>query len=484
MKYFITTPIFYINGAPHIGHLYSSVIADVLARYLKLFNNEVFFSTGTDEHGIKVAKSAKDQDIYEFINDKVGGFKDMMKDFNIQYDDFIRTTEDRHKRTAQYVWRVLEDKGMIYKGTYSGWYAEREEAYYDESEVENGFVKGTSIKVEWLEEECYYYRLSYMKDKLKAFFDQNKEFFVPTVRANEINNFLKNDLKDLCISRSKFSWGISVPKDESHVMYVWIDALMNYISVLGYGSEKYNQFWPPYVHVIGKDIVRFHAIYWIAFLMSLDIELPKHLLVHGWWLYNGEKMSKSIGNVIDLNQLKKDYTSDEIRYFLMREITFGADGNFAEVQMNLRINTELNNKLGNLIQRINIFIHKNFDGSVSIIDENSSDFVSMIRAQGMRIKLLVESFKLSENLEFLMSLVDQVNEYLNEQEPWKVIKEDSALANVIMAEVINSVRYIVLFLEPYMPDTMSYVIQKWKFSFNYQVSGKIEKLDILFNKKD
>ncbi len=485
MQYYITTPIFYVNGNPHLGHLYSSVIGDVLARYFKLFNNDVFFSTGTDEHGFKVERAAQSSklSIDAFVDLKAQGFKNMMKDFNIDYDEFIRTTEDRHKRAAQYVWRVLEDKGMIYKGKYSGWYSVQEEAYYDESAIEDGYVKGTKVKVEWLEEECYYYKLSEMKDKLKKFFDENEEFIVPKIRANEIKQFLTQDLKDLCISRSNFSWGIKLPKDENHVMYVWIDALVNYISVLDYGSEKYKKFWPPYVHIIGKDISRFHAIYWIAMLMSLDMELPKHLLVHGWWLSNGEKMSKSVGNVVNLEDLKSKYTIDEVRYFLMREISFSGDGNFSYDQINLRINSELNNKLGNLIQRINVFVHKHYDGEVVVIDEHDSEILNYTRFQGMKIKAYVENFQLFENLLLILSLIDKCNEYINEKEPWKLIQEDRDAAARVIAELINSLRYIIIFLEPYMPDFANLMISKWNLSLDYQVAGKIEKIDILFSKK-
>ncbi len=483
MAKYITTPIYYVNGKPHIGHLYTTVIADVLARYFRMFQEDVFFATGTDEHGIKVQQAAGEREIYDFVDERSQAFRDMMKKYNLEYTDFIRTTEDRHKRTAEYMWRVLEEKGYIYKGIYEGWYAIREECYYDASEVENGFVKGTNVEVQWMQEECYYFRLSQFQPALVKFFDTNRNFIQPKIRSNEIREFLKSPLKDLCISRSNFSWGIPVPKDRDHVMYVWIDALVNYISILGYGSELYDKFWPPYVHIMGKDIIKFHAIYWVAILMALEIELPQHLLIHGWWLAGGEKMSKSLGNVIDINELLEVYTVDEIRYFMMREMTFASDGNFDFAQVNMRINGELNNKFGNLIQRLNIFVEKFLDGEVPLIDKHDSEILNYVRFQGMAIKELVENFQLKENLEFILELIDKCNEYIDEKKPWILVKTDKEAAQEVIAELINAVKYIVFFLEPYMPSKMQYIIKAWNLSFDYEVSGKIAKLDILFSKK-
>src|SRR5690348_17380512 len=361
--YYLTTPIYYVNDAPHLGHAYTTVACDALARFMRLDGRQVRFLTGTDEHGQKVEKSARAAgvDPQTFCDRVSQNFRDMTTLMNISNDDFIRTTEPRHVRGVQALWQELQQKGEIYLGRFAGWYAVRDEAFYDEGELVGGRAP-TGAEVEWVEEENYFFRLSAWQDRLLKFYDDNPDFIAPRARRNEVISFVKSGLRDLSISRTSFTWGIPVPGDPRHVMYVWLDALANYITALGYPETKdsdYSNFWPADLHMVGKDIIRFHCVYWPAFLMGAGLAPPKRVFAHGWWTVEGQKMSKSLGNFIPPGQLIDKYGLDPVRYFLLRELPFGSDGDFSRRAVINRINGDLANDFGNLAQRVLSFIAKN-----------------------------------------------------------------------------------------------------------------------------
>ncbi len=379
--FYITTPIYYVNDKPHIGHAYTTIACDVLARFKRLDGYDVKFLTGTDEHGQKVAKAAAEKGIepIQLCDQNSKNFRDLAATLGISNDDFIRTTEERHVASCQALWKRLEGNGHIYLDKYAGWYAVRDEAYYDEGELTKGpdgeRLAPSGAPVEWVEEESYFFNLSKWQDKLLALYDSNPEIIGPKTRYNEVYSFVKGGLRDLSISRTTFSWGIPVPGNDKHVMYVWIDALTNYITALGYPKDggDFATFWPEAHHMVGKDIIRFHCVYWPAFLMAADITPPKRVFAHGWWTVEGQKMSKSLGNAIDPNALVETYGLDQLRYFMMREIPFGNDGDFSESAIAGRINGELANEFGNLAQRVLSFIAKNCDGRLPEPSEQIED---------------------------------------------------------------------------------------------------------------
>src|SRR6266436_9397241 len=366
--YYITTPIYYVNDAPHIGHAYTTIACDALARFMRLDGRRVKFLTGTDEHGQKVAKSARDAGIepQEFCDRVSQNFREMTVLMNISNDDFIRTTEQRHIRASQAIWQELEKRGEIYLGSFAGWYSVRDEAFYEEDELTAGpgGVKRapSGAEVEWVEEENYFFRLSAWQDRLLAFYDANPEFIGPRSRRNEVVSFVKGGLRDLSVSRTSFSWGIAVPGNPRHVMYVWLDALANYLTAAGYPdveSAEFTTFWPANLHMVGKDILRFHTVYWPAFLAAAGLAPPKRVFAHGWWTVEGQKMSKSLGNFIPPRKLVEEYGVDAVRYFMLRELPFGSDGDFSHRAVVNRTNGDLANDFGNLAQRVLSFINKN-----------------------------------------------------------------------------------------------------------------------------
>ncbi|MDX1737930.1 MAG: methionine--tRNA ligase, partial [Alphaproteobacteria bacterium] len=398
-NFYITTPIYYVNDKPHIGHAYTTLACDVMARFKRMDGFNVHFLTGTDEHGQKVEQSAEKAGIDpQSFTDKVSqNFRDLATAMKFTNDDFIRTTEDRHKKAAQALWNKLLETGDIYLGAYAGWYAVRDEAFYTETELVDGpdgkKIAPTGAEVEWVEEPSYFFKLSAWEDRLLDFYEQNPDFILPQSRRNEVLSFVKGGLKDLSVSRTTFKWGVPVPGDDDHIMYVWLDALTNYLTAVGYpdqDSESFKAFWPADIHMVGKDILRFHAVYWPAFLMAAELPLPKRVFAHGWWTNEGQKISKSVGNVIDPIDLIERYGLDQTRYFLMREVPFGNDGDFAHEAMVGRMNTDLANDIGNLCQRVMSMIFKNCDAAYPNVGAYTDDDKALIAAADEALEKLRE----------------------------------------------------------------------------------------------
>ncbi|MEQ8664168.1 MAG: methionine--tRNA ligase [Rhodospirillales bacterium] len=466
-SYYVTTPIYYVNDAPHIGHAYTTLACDVLARFKRLDGYNVRFLTGTDEHGQKVEKSAAAAGIDpQAFTDKVSqNFRDLAQHMNFSHDDFIRTTEERHKVSCQEIWNRLIEREEIYLGSYAGWYAVRDEAYYAESELTTTpdgrkIATASGAEVEWVEEPSYFFRLSAWGDRLLAHYEAHPDFVLPKSRLNEVTSFVKGGLEDLSVSRTSFGWGVPVPGDDDHIMYVWLDALTNYITAIGFPNEQdplYQTFWPADLHMVGKDILRFHAVYWPAFLMAAGLEPPKRVFAHGWWTNEGQKISKSLGNVIDPLSLTETYGLDQVRYFLLREVPFGNDGDFSHRAMVNRMNGELANDLGNLAQRVLSMIAKNCDGRVPDRGGNaaSDDEALLTQAYGLleevRAQLDVQAFH--EALETIWRVVRAANGYVDSQAPWKLKKEDPARMAAVLWTLAETIRLLALILQPYMPES-------------------------------
>ncbi len=462
-KFYITTPIYYVNDLPHIGHAYTSVACDVLSRFMRLEGREVKFLTGTDEHGQKVEKSAKAKGLppKEFVDQGSVPFRELTKVMNISNDDFIRTTEPRHLKSAQEIWRRIEQSGNIYLGSYAGWYAVRDEAFYDESELVNGKAP-TGAEVEWVEEPSYFFRLSAFGDKLLAFYEENPGFIMPPSRRNEVISFVKGGLKDLSVSRTSFKWGIPVPGDEKHIMYVWIEALSSYVSATGFPEKGYDKFWPADMHMVGKDILRFHTVYWPAFLMAAGIALPRRVFAHGWWTIEGEKMSKSLGNVVSPSELVEKYGVDQTRYFFMREVPFGNDGNFSRERMASVINSELANNVGNLVQRTLSMVHKNCGGITpdpAGVEKDELDLAFLSKAQ-VTDKATPEQVakdyydcRFNEILANIMNIASEANLYIDTKAPWKQKKIDEKLMQATLYHLVEAIRCIAIMLQPFIPDS-------------------------------
>lgn len=455
--YYITTPIYYVNDIPHIGHLYTTLACDVLARFMRLIGKEVKFVTGTDEHGQKVEKAAllAEMSAQDFTDKVSEHFRDLTKSMNCSHDDFIRTTEKRHIKAVEHLWNKLVDAGYIYLGKYSGWYSVRDEAFYSESEIKDGFAP-TGAPVEWVEEPSYFFALSKFGDKLLEYYHTNPEFIKPESRRNEVISFVKSGLTDLSISRTSFKWGVPVPGDESHVIYVWLDALTNYISALGYPNEggEFKKFWPASVHVVGKDIIRFHAIYWPAFLMAADLPVPTSIMSHGWWMNDGNKMSKSLGNVINPFELIEEFGVDSVRYFLMREIIFGNDGNFSKKNLIQKINTELSNKIGNLAQRSLSFVFKNCGGIIpKSLNAYDSDLLKHCLSLRDKIITHAENQEISQIIDEIIKLADKANIFIDHMSPWNLKKTDSDRMMEVLYIILESIRYIGILMQPFVPES-------------------------------
>ncbi len=464
-NFYITTPIYYVNDVPHIGHAYTTLACDVLARFKRLDGYNVRFLTGTDEHGQKVEKAAEKAGMNpKAFTDKVSqNFRDLCRTMNFSEDDFIRTTEDRHLKCAQAFWNKLVEKGDIYIGKYAGWYAVRDEAFYAESELVNGKAP-TGADVEWVEEPSYFFKLSAWQDRLLKFYEQNPDFIAPESRRNEVLSFVKGGLMDLSVSRTSFKWGVPVPNDDKHIMYVWIEALSNYITAIGYpdvNSADFKNFWPCDLHMVGKDIIRFHCVYWPAFLMAADIAPPKRVFAHGWWTNEGQKISKSLGNVIDPLGLVKKYGLDAVRYFMMREVPFGNDGDFSHASMLRRMNTELANDYGNLVQRVVAFIHKNVGG---VVPKNNglqpADQEILNQAYGlidkMRKELDVQA--INKSLDALNGLVVSANQYVDTGAPWTLRKTDPVRMETVLYVLLEVIRHLGLASQAFMPEASAKVL--------------------------
>ena len=456
--FFITTPIYYVNDLPHLGHAYTTVACDVLARFMRLDGRRVRFLTGTDEHGQKVEQSARAAGIspQELTDRNSAGFREMTRLLDISNDDFIRTTEPRHARAVQAIWQELERRGEIYLGPFAGWYSVRDEAFYDESEVVEGKAP-TGAEVEWLEEENYFFRLSAWQDRLLTYYDANPDAVAPRSRRNEVISFVRSGLRDLSISRTSFSWGIPVPGNPQHVIYVWLDALTNYITAVGYPDIENNEFstlWPTALHVVGKDILRFHAVYWPAFLMAAGLEPPRRVFAHGWWTVEGQKMSKSLGNFIPPRQLVDAYGLDPVRYFLLRELPFGSDGDFSHRAVVSRLNGDLANDFGNLAQRVLVMINRNCEacvpepGALGAADTALLDAARSL-LDAVRAHVSEQGFHLA--LEVIWRVVGEANRYVDEQAPWALSRTDPARMRTVLYTLAETIRRLAILTQPFVP---------------------------------
>jgi methionyl-tRNA synthetase len=455
--YFLTTPIYYVNDLPHLGHAYTTVACDVLARFMRLDGRNVRFLTGTDEHGQKVERSAqaRGQTPQEFADEISGAFRDMGRLLNISNDDYIRTTEPRHIAGVQALWQELERKGEIYLGKFAGWYSVRDEAFYDESELVDGKAP-TGAEVEWFEEENYFFRLSAWQDRLLAWYDAHPDAIAPRSRRNEVVSFVKGGLKDLSISRTSFTWGIPVPGDPRHVVYVWLDALINYITALGYPDTKgeFATFWPADLHMVGKDIVRFHTVYWHAFLMAAGIEPPKRVFAHGWWTVEGQKMSKSLGNFIPPHELVDRYGLDPVRYFMLRELPFGSDGDFSHRAMVGRLNGDLANDYGNLAQRVLSMINRNCGAAVperGAFAEADERLLADARGLLDRVRPLMVEQQFHLALETIWRVVSDANRYVDEQAPWALRRSDPPRMATVLYTLAEVLRHLAILTQPFVP---------------------------------
>ncbi len=470
--YYVTTPIYYVNDLPHIGHAYTTLACDALARFMRLDGYDVKFLTGTDEHGQKVEKSALDAGMEpQAFTDKVSqNFRELSGVLNFSNDDFIRTTEARHQRSCQVLWDRLMEAGEIYPGSYAGWYAVRDEAFYTEAELtdtpDGKKVAPSGAEVEWVEEPSYFFRLSAWQDRLLKHYEDNPNFIGPETRRNEVISFVRGGLRDLSVSRTTFKWGIPVPGDDAHIMYVWLDALTNYITGVGFPDTKnkeYTKYWPADVHMVGKDILRFHAVYWPAFLMGAGLDPPKRVFGHGWLLNRGEKMSKSVGNVLRPDELVARYGLDQVRYYLLREVPFGNDGYISHETMVGRINSDLANDFGNLAQRVLSMIAKNCEGKVpppgafTEADERLLEEAEILLTD-MRVDMHRQAFHTA--LMRVWEVIAAANRYVDEQAPWTLRKTDPPRMATVLYVAAETVRHLAILSQPIMPDAMGRMLDQ------------------------
>ena len=467
-KFYITTPIYYVNGAPHIGHAYTTLVADAFARHFRQRGRDVFFLTGTDEHGIKIQRAAEERGIspQQMCDENSAKFRDLFDRMELTHDRFIRTTEDDHETVVLDMVERMKDAGDIYLDKYEGWYSASDEAYYDEDEIEDGRCIATGSEVEWVEEDSYFFRLSEYEDELLEWYNDVEGSVAPDARLNEVRTFVEGGLNDLSITRTTFDWGITYPDDPDHVLYVWIDALTNYLTGIGRIHEpaKFEKYWPCDIHVIGKDILRFHAVYWPAFLMSAGIEPPEQVFAHGWWTVEGEKMSKSKGNWVDAADLVEEYDLDVLRYFLIRELPFGNDGNFARERIVERNNSELADNFGNLVNRTTRMVESFLDGVVPDVDEPTEDIdVALHEAASAAVAKVETQMDHREShraIETAMELSGEVNNYLQKTEPWALNSEgNQERLEEVLYHALEGIRWAATLLHAFIPHTTDRVFE-------------------------
>ena len=504
-NYYISTPIYYPSAKPHMGHAYSSIIADFFARFKRIQGYDVFFLTGTDEHGQKIQRAAekKGVDPRSFCDEISKTFRNLSKLLNLSNNDFIRTTEERHRKSVDNLWKILEAKNEIYLSKYSGWYSVSDEAFYSEDEIETidnkKLSKNSGSPVEWIEEESFFFKLSKWQEPLLKFYAENPKFILPESRKNEVISFVKSGLKDLSVSRKSFTWGIKVPSNNDHVIYVWLDALTNYLSALNYpdtNDPNYKKYWPADLHLIGKDILRFHAVYWPAFLLAANIQPPKRVYGHGWILSGEEKMSKSKGNILDPIEIINSYGLDPLRYYLIKEVSFGNDGNISKDKLENCINSDLANNYGNLCQRVTAFIEKNLNSSIPKDYEFNKDDNNILDVYKKNYKNLinyVDGQDINNYVNFIQEQLFSANKYFNDQEPWKK-KGDIKRLGTILYVSLELIRKISILLYPIIPSTSLKVLKTFNINEkdisikdiqNHEILKKntnINKISVLFKK--
>ncbi len=490
-NFYITTPIYYPSGKPHMGHAYSSIIADIFARFKRIEGYNVLFLTGTDEHGQKIQKEAEknNKDPKIFCDELSDKFRSLTKILNLTNDDFIRTSEKRHFKSVNELWNKLVKSGDIYLDKYSGWYSVSDEAYYDKDEIEekNGkkISKTSGSLVEWVEEESYFFKLSSFQKKLLEHYKKNEDFILPKSRKNEVVKFVEKGLKDLSISRTSFSWGIPVPKNKNHVIYVWLDALTNYLSALNFpdiSDNKYKSFWPADVHIIGKDILRFHAVYWPAFLLAAKLPLPKRVFGHGWILSDDKKMSKSLGNILDPIEVIKDYGIDQLRNYLIKEVSLGNDGSISMENLKNCINNDLANNYGNLCQRVFSFIKKNCNNKIpksSKLSESDNKLIKNIKNNLPKLIEYINNQNLNEYIKMVVNFSFEANKYFNDSEPWSLKTKDPERMNAILHTISEQIKNISILLNPIIPVSTKKVLDSINLSDKDISIENIKKHDIV-----
>ena len=495
-NYYITTPIYYPSGKPHMGHAYSSIIADVIARYKRLEGYSVYFLTGTDEHGLKIQREAEKnkKSPNVFCDELSKKFQQLTKTLNLSNSDFIRTTEKRHYKSVEDLWKKLVQSGDIYLDKYKGWYSVSDEAYYETDEIDEKdglkISKLSGSKVEWVEEESYFFKLSAWSKKLLDHYKSNPDFILPSSRNNEVVKFVEKGLKDLSVSRTSFSWGIPVPKNQKHVIYVWLDALTNYLSALNYpdtSSELYKNYWPADLHIIGKDILRFHAIYWPAFLMAAKIPLPKRIYGHGWILSDEKKMSKSIGNILDPIEIINTYGIDQLRYYLIKEVSLGNDGNVSLKNLKNCINNDLANNYGNLCQRVFSFIKKNCNNKIPTkksLSKQDELLTNKLKKDVNKLTDLINKQDLNSYIKKVIDYSFDSNKYFNDSEPWSLKKTNIEKMNSVLYTIVEQIKNISILLLPIIPNSASKILDLINVKKDMRLISQINQKNSLNHEKE